>query len=223
MVPLVTQPTGRPSLNTPEPARATPLPVTATALVIRGRSAHEPVVAGQEPSVGGVLPEERRPTHELTLDRGEAHGEGRQGGRHDGDLAAFRIGAQFVAVERQGRFQAQRVPGSQPGGSGAGLDQNPPELRRVLGVHEELEAERLARVARAADQHARAGHPGHAQLVAAGLGQASPFEQAEKDVPRGGPLERQHGQRFRAVLDVEARQAVAVGRSPAPPADCSRK
>ena len=70
---------------------------------------------------------------------------------------AVGVGAQLVAVERQAGLQAQGVAGAEADGSGARADEGVPELAGVLGGDEELEAERLAGVAGAAEHDLGAG------------------------------------------------------------------
>ena len=81
------------------------------------------------------------------------------------DRGVFLI--EFVAVERQAGFHAQRVTGAEAGGLHARIaEQGFPEINGVFGVNAELVAE-LAGIARAADQ----------QLL------AIPFRLAEGEVP----------------------------------------
>ena len=61
------------------------------------------------------------------------------------------VETQLVAVERQAGLETQRVAGAEPDGHGARGDQRVPEGRPVLRRHEQLEAERLAGVAGAAE------------------------------------------------------------------------
>ncbi len=115
---------------------------------------------------------------------------------------ALGVEAELVAVERQAGLEAQRVAGAETDGRGARRDQRVPQGRRLLRGDEELEAERLAGVAGAADARAhgerraaaRVGHAqgGDAELVAQRLGQAAVVDQPGEDVPRLLALQGEH-------------------------------
>ncbi len=173
------------------------------------------VVAGQDAPVGRLLAEERLSTHEVALDRGEAHGEGGQGRGHDGDLPAFGVDPRLVSVEGQGRFQPEGVPRAQATGNGSFLNEMIPEKGALFGGDEQLEAEGFTGVSRAAEQHSGAGHRHDGELVAPGLRKGPRLEQPGNDRARLRTLEREQDQLLGTVAhDHRAGSARPVGPRP---------
>ena len=119
-----------------------------------------------------------------------------------GISSPFGVETQLVAVERQAGLETQRVAGAETDGHGARGDECVPEGRPELRRHEQLEADRLARVAGAADasldgERCAAFRIGHAQrrdaeLVAERLGQGAGLDETGEDVPGLLALQGQH-------------------------------
>ena len=125
-----------------------------------------------------------------------------------GISSAVVVCAELEAVERQAGFEAQRVARAQAGRRSPAGHQRVPQPGGGLGGDEELEAQRLAGVARATHAHGRAGRGELRELVAQRLGQSAPLRGARQDVARPRALQGDHGDLAGRVAQLE----VAVRR-----------
>src|SRR5439155_7456999 len=110
---------------------------------------------------------------------------------------------QVVAVEVVADLEAQGVAGAEPRGDGAAADDRVPDPARVLGRDEQLDA-LLARVARAADEHARRAD----LLLACGEARRQrPVGERLDDLAGERPLDGEHREVVEAVLDLDVEVA----------------
>ena len=188
-LPLVTTPTTSPSRVTGYPCRGIWRPSTLRPAQPAGDAA---VVLGLE----------RRPPTEVALV--EAHHPG-QAGLQRGDPRP-----QLVPVQRQPRFEAQRVAGAQPGRRDAGVEQELPAPDCGGCGHVQLDAV-LAGVAGARD-------PARARpRTRAAPPRTAPRRRASGAIPRQalarlGTLHRQHRTRGGDVVDLALSPTVEDGR-----------
>ncbi len=163
-------------------------------------------VAVPHPAVRGFLAGQRLPADELALQGALAHPEARRRAGVDGDRPALRVDAQLVAVEGEGRLQAQGVACPQADGGGAQAHEPVPDLAARAGRHEQLEAERFAGVPGPGDDQLQVAELRRTEVVPTGLGQVRAGDELADDAARTGPLDGGHGDVAGAIVQGEARE-----------------